>query len=144
MIPVWVRRRSAIWLATATGPDPRAPAGAYVLPLPEAHRLIGGAPLPAELAEAWVLGAAVEYNPDASPELASVADRLRSLLPERAREQIPAVAQRFGLPRTGLAMAAADEPQRADQLADAVMDTHPDGVPRLSAEARILRALTGL
>ena len=37
MIPLWVQRMPAIWIATVQGLDPRMPTGATVLSLVQAH-----------------------------------------------------------------------------------------------------------
>jgi len=144
VIPVWVQRVPAIWIAVIQGVDPRMPAGAVSISVNEAHHVVGGGPLPLEVARAWIQGADVELPSDASPELQAIAHRLRTMLPELCRPFEPKVGADFGLPRTGAAMAACPGIPSLAQLSEAVMDTHPDGVPRLSYEARLLRALTGL
>lgn len=144
MIPVWAQRMPSIWLAAIGGVDPRMPTGAIVLSLDDARALAGGAPLPLEVARAWIQGADVEHPQDASAEVRTLAERLRQRLPDACRPLTAKVAADFGLPRAGAVLAAAPAVPTLPQLADAVVDTHPDGVPRLSQEARLLRALVGL
>lgn len=144
MIPVWVQRMPSIWIAAISGMDPRMPTGAVVLSLDDARALAAGAPLPIEVARAWIQGADVEHPDDASAEVRTLAHRLRLLLPEACRPFTAKVAADFGLPRTGAVLAATPTVPTLPQLAEAVADTHPDGVPRLSQEARLLRALSGL
>lgn len=145
MIPVWVQRLPVIWVSAAAGLDPRMPQGAVVVSVQQARDVVTGAiPLPVELAQAWTLGATVEYPDDATVELRSIAERLRLMLPESSRAHVPAIGAQFRLPKTAAAMAAWPSTPTAAELADAVADTHPDGVARLNAEARLLRALAGL
>ena len=144
MIPLWVQRMPAIWIAAFAGTDPRMPTGAVVLTVDDARALAAGAPVPIEVARAWIQGAEVEHPDDASADVRTLAHRLRLLLPEACRPVSAKVAADFGLPRIGAIVAATPGVPSLPQLADAVADTHPDGVPRLSQEARLLRALSGL
>ena len=144
MIPLWVQRLPAIWIATVQGLDPRMPTGAVVLGPQHVRALVAGAALPIEVARAWVQGAEVEHAEDAPPDVRALAHQLSSLLPEACRPLEAKIGADFGLPRAGATMASTPGVPTLQQLADAVVDMHPDGVPRLSHEARLLRALTGL
>lgn len=144
MIPLWVQRMPAIWIATVQGLDPRMPTGATVLSLVQAHAVVAGDPLPLDVARAWIQGADVEHAEDASAEVRALAHRLRVMLPDICRPFEAKVGADFGMPRAGATMAATPGIPDLHQLADAVVDIHPDGVPRLSHEARLLRALGGL
>lgn len=144
MIPVWVQRMPAIWIAAIQGMDPRMPTGAVVIDLDHARQLAAGGSVPLAVARAWIQGADVEHPEDASAEVRTLAHRLRLVLPEACRPFTAKVAADFGLPRIGAVIAATPNVPTLAQLADAVADTHPDGVPRLSHEARLLRALCGL
>ncbi|MCR9160473.1 MAG: hypothetical protein ACE37F_27640 [Nannocystaceae bacterium] len=144
MIPLWVQRMPSIWIAAIAGTDPRMPTGAVVVTLPEARAIAAGTVLPIAVARAWVCGADVEHPEDASAEVCTLAHRLRLLLPEATRPFTAKIAADFGLPRLGAVVAASPDVPPLSDLADAVSDTHPDGVPRLSREARLLRALAGI
>lgn len=144
MIPVWVQRMPAIWLASIQGLDPRMPTGALLLQPEEAAALAGGAPVSLALAKAWLTGAQVLHADDAPAQVHDLAERLRSILPEACRAYAASVGTDFGLPRTGQVVATNASAESPEALADAVSDEHPDGVYRLSAEARVLLALRGL
>ena len=144
MIPPWVQRMPTIWIATVQGLDPRMPTGAIALVPHHVQALLTGAPLPIEVARAWIQGADVEYADDAPSAIRTLAHQLRILLPDACRPFEAKVGADFGMPRAGATMAVTPGIPTLQQLADAVVDLHPDGVPRLSHEARLLRALTGL
>lgn len=145
MIPLWVQRMPAIWIAASPGLDPRMPAGATTVSLEQARAVTtGAAPFPIELARAWTLGATIAFPDDASPEVRAVAERLRLMLPEASRAALPQLGAQFRLPRAAAAMAAHPTIPTPAELADAVADSHPDGIARLNAEGRLLRALCGL
>ncbi len=144
MIPVWVQRMPSIWIDAIGGMDPRMPTGAVVVTRDDARALAAGASLPLDVARAWIQGADVEHPDDAAPDVRTLAHRLRLILPGACRPFTAKIAADFGLPRMGAVLAATPGVPSLPQLAEAVADTHPDGVPRLSPEARLLRALGGL
>ena len=125
-------------MAAVTGLDPAEEYRSHV------HALLEGSPLPIEVARAWVQGADVEHAEDAPAEIRTLAHQLRVLLPEACRPFEGKVGADFGMPRAGAAMAATPGIPTLQQLTEAVLDVHPDGQPRLSHEARLLRALGGL
>ncbi len=144
MIPVWVQRLPAIWIAFVPGLDPRMPPGATVLSIADAKTMVQNGQISFDVANAWAHGAAVEFADDAPPEVRAVAGRLRLLLPEASRPHLAEIGTRFGVPRIATAMAVHATPPSVAALAQELAEPHPDGVPRLSPEARLLRALTGL
>ncbi|MGH1340000.1 MAG: hypothetical protein ACRBN8_00505 [Nannocystales bacterium] len=144
MIPVWVQRLPAIWIASAPGLDPRMPPGAMVLPIAHAQAMVQSGQVSFEVAEAWAHGADVEFTDHAPATVRAIAERLRLLLPEASRPHLAAIGAKFGVPATAAAMAAHPPPVAVATLAEQLAEPHPDGVPRLSPEARLLRALTGL
>ena len=144
MIPIWVQRLPAIWVAIAPGLDPRMPPGAIVVSVLDAQTMVSSGHVPFEIAKAWAQGADVELPEDAPPQARMIADRLRQLLPEASRPHLAEIGSRCGVPRIAAAMAAHPTQPTLVELADEVAEPHPDGVLRLSPEARLLRALTGL
>jgi hypothetical protein len=144
VIPVWVQRVPSIWIAVIQGLDPRMPPGAISLQIPQVRQLLESGTAPVSVARAWIQGADVEHPDDASSEVRALANRLRVMLPEACRPYVTKVGADFGMPKAGAAMAGMPGIPQVQQLADAVLDPHPDGVPRLGHEARLLRALMGL
>lgn len=144
MIPVWVQRMPAIWIAFVPGLDPRMPPGAVVVSLAEAQSMVQSGQVSFDVASAWAHGAAVEFTDDAPAEVHATAQRLRHLLPEASRPHLTEIGARFGVPRIAAAMATHPSPPSVSTLAAELSEPHPDGIPRLSPEARLLRALTGL
>lgn len=144
MIPIWVQRLPAIWIAFAPGLDPRMPPGAIVLSVMDAQTLVELGQVRFDVAKAWAHGADVEHADDAPPPVQALAERLRLLLPEASRPHLPEIGSQFGVPRIATAMAAHPTAPSIADLVQEVAEPHPDGIPRLSPEARLLRALTGL
>lgn len=144
MIPVWVQRMPAIWIAFVPGLDPRMPPGAIVLSIAEAQRMVQAGQVSFDVANAWAHGAEVEFTDDAPSIVHATGQRLRLLLPEASRPHFTEIGSRFGVPRIAAAMAAHASPPSVAALAAELSEPHPDGTPRLSPEARLLRALTGL
>jgi len=144
MIPIWVQRLPAIWIAFVPGLDPRMPPGAIVLSVADAHGMVNTGQVSFDVAKAWAHGADVEFSDDAPPEVRAVAGRLRLLLPEASRPHLAEIGARFDVPGIATAMAAHSTPPSVAILAEELAEPHPDGVPRLGPEARLLRALTGL
>ncbi|MBV1857367.1 MAG: hypothetical protein KUG77_03070 [Nannocystaceae bacterium] len=144
MIPVWVQRLPTIWIAFVPGVDPRMPPGAIVVSFVDAQAMVQAGQIPFDVANAWAHGADVELTDDAPPQVRSVAERLRLLLPGASRPHLAEIGSRFGVPKIATALAAYATTPSVAQLVDEVTEPHPDGVPRLSPEARLLRALTGL
>lgn len=144
MIPIWVQRMPAIWIAFIPGLDPRMPPGAIVVSVADAQSMVSSGHVPFDIAKAWAHGADVELPEDVPPQVQALADGLRLLLPEASRPHLAEIGSRSGVPRIAAAMAAHPTVPSVAELADEVAEPHPDGVPRLSPEARLLRALAGL
>ncbi len=144
MIPVWVQRHPAIWVAVVPGLDARMPPGATVLTELDVQSMLEAGQVSFDVAKAWAQGADVEFPVDTPPHVRALAERLRRLLPEASRPHLAEIGSRFGVPRIAMAMAAHPAGANIEQLVQDVAEPHPDGVPRLSPEARLLRALAGL